>query len=54
MPNTRAVDWYCKYLIRTDRGLLNEAAPASNGYVRLQLLNVGFDNDVYIIVQPYN
>jgi hypothetical protein len=52
VPTLAATNWHCKYGLTTSAKIPDGTAEASRGYVYLAAENFGFDNNIWIIVQP--
>ena len=53
IPTNSAMDWHCKFSIRADRSLVASEDPEERGKIFLQLEPYGFDEEVYVIIQPH-
>lgn len=59
LPDTAAKDWHCKWKISAGSGLLSAAIDGTtktqreaNGWIKLEVVSVGFDKDVLVFMQP--
>ena len=53
VPSPDAPDWHCKYRVRAARGLVASENEDERGYIYVQVEPYGFDEDVFLIIQPY-
>ena len=51
IPTVEAFDWHCKYRIYANQDLIRNSG--KEGYMYLEIEPYGFDEDVYVIIQPY-
>lgn len=53
VPTLKALTWNCKYVIRAKRELVSQEEESERGYIMLQVEQYGFDEEVFLIVQPH-
>ena len=52
VPTSAARDWHCKYHVSAAPSLITSEVPEMRGYLYLEGEQYGFDEELYIIVQP--
>lgn len=52
VPTTAARDWHCKYHISATESLISSEIEEFRGYLYVEGEQIGFDEEVYVIIQP--